>query len=434
MKSIRDSGKETPMFTSVLIILHHAVTLLFGVYLSAAFLGIGMSRKNIGILFAFFSAVGGVSALCFVFFGEDFTTRAYPLIVHLPLILFLTLFYRYTALRSTLSVLTAYLCCQISKWAGLAMLSITGLEWVYYSVRIVTTIVVFAVLIRYVSNAAAQLIQKPPEALLIFGILPFTYYFFDYATGVYTELIYSGRKVVSEFLGFALCIAYLLFLLVYFKQYEEKREAQERRRLLEMQQVQSQKEIEAQKRSAYAVSLLRHDMRHFLTTISAYMDNGECDKAKEYISGIISYVDKTAMHKYCKNEIVNMILSSYENVMEENRIDFQPSICIPEQLPVSDVDLTSILSNALENAIHAVLPLETEKRHIILHLRMDDGKLLLSLKNTFAGQPVLTDGIPRSRKAGHGFGTQSIRYVTEKLNGNCQFSVKDDWFILRVIL
>ena len=422
------------MYNSVLYILHHAVTLLFGVYISAAFLGIRMSRKNISVLGGFSAAVGAVSILAFVFFGEDFTTQVYPIIIHLPLILFLTFFYKYTALRSALSVLTAYLCCQISKWVGLAILSITETQWVYYSVRIVTTIIVFAVLIRYVSNAAAQLMQKPTEALLIFAILPFAYYLFDYATGVYTALIYSGNKVVTEFLGFALSIAFLLFLLVYFRQYEEKREAEQRSRLLEMQKVQSQKEIEAQKRSAYAASLLRHDMRHFCTAISAYIDSGECDKAKEYISDIISYVDRTATHKFCKNEIVNMILSSYENVIEENRIDFQPSICIPEHLPVSDVDLTSILSNAMENAIHAVLPLETEKRHITLHLRMDDGKLLISLKNTFAEKPVLTDGMPHSSKEGHGFGTQSIRYVTEKVNGNCRFSVKDGWFILQVVL
>lgn len=422
------------MYNSVLYILHHAVTLLFGVYISAAFLGIRMSRKNIAVLGGFSAAVGAVSILAFVFFGEDFTTQVYPLIIHLPLILFLTFFYKYTALRSALSVLTAYLCCQISKWVGLAILSITETQWVYYSVRIVTTIIVFAVLIRYVSNAAAQLMQKPTEALLIFAILPFAYYLFDYATGVYTALIYSGNKVVTEFLGFALSIAFLLFLLVYFRQYEEKREAEQRSRLLEMQKVQSQKEIEAQKRSAYAASLLRHDMRHFCTAISAYIDSGECDKAKEYISDIISYVDRTATHKFCQNEIVNMILSSYENVIEENRIDFQPSICILEHLPVSDVDLTSILSNAMENAIHAVLPLETEKRHITLHLRMDDGKLLISLKNTFAEKPVLTDGMPHSSKEGHGFGTQSIRYVTEKVNGNCRFSVKDGWFILQVVL
>lgn len=422
------------MINSVLELLHHAVTLLFGVYISATFLGIRMSRKNIAVLGGFSAAVGVVSTLVFIFFGEAFTAQIYPLIIHLPLILFLTFFYKYTALRSTLSVLTAYLCCQISKWVGLAILSITDAEWVYYSVRIVTTVVVFAVLIRYVSNAAAQLMRKPTEALLIFAILPFSYYFFDYATGVYTELLYSGKKVVSEFLGFVLSIAYLLFLLVYFKQYEEKRETEQKSHILEMQREQYKREIEAQKRSANALSLLRHDMRHFCTTISAYIDSGECDKAKEYISGIISYVDRTATHKFCKNEIVNMILSSYENVMEENLIDFKTSICISEELPVSDVDLTSILSNGLENAIHAVLPLETEKRHITLHLRMDDGKLLISLKNTFAEKPVLTDGIPHSNKEGHGFGTQSIRYVTEKLKGNFQFSVKDDWFVLRIVL
>ena len=422
------------MINSVLELLHHAVTLLFGVYISATFLGIRMSRKNIAVLGGFSAAVGVVSTLVFIFFGEAFTAQIYPLIIHLPLIIFLTFFYKFTALRSTLSVLTAYLCCQISKWVGLAILSITDADWVHYSVRIVTTIVVFAVLIRYVSNAAAQLMQKPTEALLIFAILPFTYYFFDYATGVYTELLYSGKKVVSEFLGFVISIAYLLFLLVYFKQYEEKRETEQRSHILEMQREQYKREIEAQKRSANALSLLRHDMRHFCTTISAYIDSGECDKAKEYIGDIISYVDRTATHKFCKNEIVNMILSSYENVMEENQIDLKYSICIPEHLTVSDVDLTSILSNALENAIHAVLPLETEKRHITLHLRMDDGKLLITLKNTFAEKPVLTDGIPHSSKEGHGFGTQSIRYVTEKLKGNCQFSVKDDWFILRVVL
>lgn len=65
---------------------------------------------------------------------------------------------------------------------------------------------------------------------------------------------------------------------------------------------------------------------------------------------------------------------------------------------------------------------------------MDDGKLLISLKNTFAGKPVFTDGIPHSGKAGHGYGTQSIRYVTEKLNGNCQLTVEDGWFVLRAVL
>lgn len=130
------------------------------------------------------------------------------------------------------------------------------------------------------------------------------------------SLLYSGKAVVAEFLGFTLCIAYLLFLFVYFKQYEETREAEQQIRLIELQSAQSQKEIEANRRSQYAVSLIRHDMRHFLTNISVHIDNGEYEKAKEYINEIIKASDKTAMHKYCENPTVNMILSSYESTVK----------------------------------------------------------------------------------------------------------------------
>ena len=422
------------MLENILSILHHATTLLFGVYISSAFLGIRMNRKNILILFGFTSAVGAIYVLSFICFGEVITTQIYPLIIHIPLIIFLSLFYKYKPMLSALSVLTAYLCCQISKWVGLVALDMTKQEWVYYSARIVTTVIVFAVLIRFVSNATAQLIQMPVKSLIIFSLMPFTYYLFDYITGVYTALLYSGKEVVVEFLGFILCIAYLLFLLVYFKQYEEKRETEQRNRMMEMQRAQSQKELEAIKRSEYSVSLLRHDMRHFLANISAFIDNDETEKAKEYISEVLQSVDQTTMHKYCKNEIVNMILSSHENEIKANQIELQHSIQIPERLPFSDVDLTSILSNALENAIHAVLPLEAEKRKIVLDLRMNGEKLLISVKNTFAEMPQIVDGMPLSKKAGHGFGTQSIRYITEKMKGNCQFTVKEDWFIVRVVV
>ena len=304
----------------------------------------------------------------------------------------------------------------------------------YYGARVITTVTVFALLLRFVSEATAQLIQKPDKELLILAVMPLTYYLFDYLTGVYTGLLYSGKAIVAEFLGFALCIAYLLFLLVYFKQYEEKREAEQKIRLIEMQRANSQKEIEANRRSQYAVSLIRHDMRHFLANISAFIDNGEYVRAKEYINEIISQTEKTAPHKYCKNTVVNMILSSYESDIHNNGIDFKYEVQIPEKLIVSDIDLTSILSNALENAIHAVLRLEREKRFISLDLKMKESKLLIELKNTFYEKPEIIDGIPRSREHGHGFGTQSIHYVTEKLNGNCQFAVCGHLFILRVIL
>ena len=422
------------MLVTILSLVHNATTLLFGVYVSAAFLGVRMTRRNVLTLLGFSGAVGVVYVLCFLLFGEQVTEQVYPLIVHLPLTLFLTFYYKYKIMLSTLSVLTAYLCCQISNWVGVAVLDMTHLEWAYYSARIVVTVTAFVLLIRFVSDALAQLAQKSTKAILILGLMPFVYYLFDYTTGVYTSLLYSGLEVVAEFLGFILCIAYLLFLFLYFRQYEEKCEAEQRNQLMKMQQAQSGKEIEAIRRSERAVSILRHDMRHFLLSVSAFIENGELDKAQAYIREVIDATDATARKKYCQNEIVNMILSAHESEMRQRAIDFQYTIQLPTQLPFSDVDLTSILSNALENAMTAVAPLPPDQRHVRLDMHMNGSKMLLSMKNPFAQRPSLRDGLPQTAEAGHGFGTQSIRYVAEKLNGHCQFSIVDEWFVLQVIL
>ena len=71
---------------------------------------------------------------------------------------------------------------------------------------------------------------------------------------------------------------------------------------------------------------------------------------------------------------------------------------------------------------------------IKLDMRLNEEKLLISLKNTYADKPDFMNGLPYTSEAGHGFGTKSIWYVAEKLNGSCQFSVTDTYFILRVIL
>ena len=46
------------MLESILAVLHNATTLLFGVYISAAFLGVRMNRHNVLTLLIFYGAVG----------------------------------------------------------------------------------------------------------------------------------------------------------------------------------------------------------------------------------------------------------------------------------------------------------------------------------------------------------------------------------------
>ena len=73
----------------VLWAIHHATTLLFGVFASAALCGIEINRRHSLELVAVGAITGTAFSLANAVGGELFARQAYPLIVHLPLIIYL---------------------------------------------------------------------------------------------------------------------------------------------------------------------------------------------------------------------------------------------------------------------------------------------------------------------------------------------------------
>lgn len=415
-------------------LLRYAVTLFFGVFVSASFLNIRMTWQNIFALFSFSILDLSLQALLFLWHSVVRITMLYPLIVHLPLLLLFCLVYRRNLFTSVIAITTAYLCCCTATWISV-IAETTGsspllVNILYTLILIVTGILV----ILFIASPFSAILRKPPHALLSFGIFPIFYYIFDYTATIYTEWLYSHNQIAVEFPPLLLCICYLVFCTVYFREYEEKQEMENRTHLIELKQEHSDKEISMMKRNEAAISLLRHDMRHFLNNIALYIEQGDMEKAQEYIYEIIQSVDATSRKKYCANETVNMILSSYEQVIREKQIEFTYNLKIPAELKVSDVDMTSILSNGMENAIHAVCMPDCQHKIIELNMTESGGKLLISLTNTFGQPPQFIDGIPVSRRKDHGFGTHSILYTTEKVKGNCHFTLAGDRFILQIVL
>ena len=164
------------MLLQILTYTHHLTTMLFGIFLSAFFLGVKQNKKNVCILLGGGAVSGLFFLICNTVFGSLFTEAVYPIFVHLPLFLLLVFYYRFRWLPSIISIMTAYLCCQFSNWAGIFALSLSGLEWVYYLVRIIVTVAVFAFLSRYLCQTTALLFAKSDRELYILGAMPFVYY------------------------------------------------------------------------------------------------------------------------------------------------------------------------------------------------------------------------------------------------------------------
>lgn len=423
-----------PSVETVLWAIHHATTLLFGVFASAALCGVEINRRHALELIAVGALTGTAFELANAVGGELFARQAYPLVVHLPLAVFLCARYHLSPMLALLGITSAYLSCQFSNWMGIAALAAAGSQIAYYLARIATTLAVFAVLLHWASDIGPRLAVKTTAELGILLILPFVYYVFDYATNVYTTLFHSGSVVTVEFLPFALCAFYLMFLAAYLREYEAKEAAERERWMLETRDGAAMKELEAWRQSGRELSILRHDMRHYLRGLAVLIEEGHTDEALERIDKLCEANDRTAVRRFCANDTVNIALSSFSSDINANGITADLRTAVPETIHVSNVDLFSVISNALDNAIAAASAAPKSKRAIDLDLRYEDGQLLLLISNTFDRPPHMVDGMPVARHAGHGFGTKSIKLAIERMNGNCQFRINGDRFELRAVM
>lgn len=427
------------MLVQILSFLHNSTTMVFGIFISAFFLGVKQNSRNVLILLGVSAFEGILYIASFFLFGEIFTQYCYALIIHIPLILFLIFYYKFPLFSSCISVFSAYLCCQLSNWIGLLMLAITKAQWCYYASRILTTVIIFFLLCRFVCRTTETIFTRDTKELYIIGFLPTVYYFSDYTFTKLSNLLYSSNKLIVEFMGFALCISYFAFLFVYFHEYEKKQEIWQYSELMQMQLSSIENEIKQVKRSKEKLTILRHDMRHHLDLILAQLQVNNTQEAIHYIKEIDNTYDDTVMTSYCKNEMINAVISIYHTRFSENGILFHCDIAIEKSTPCPDLAICTILSNALENSLHAFKQMDrekisTEKKWVRLTLSQKGRHLLLHVENPVLQIPKFVDGIPTSDKKGHGIGVKSIVYYVEQLNGQCQFSVSNHLFILRIII
>ena len=127
------------------------------------------------------------------------------------------------------------------------------------------------------------LLSKDSREVFLIGLLPFVYYVFDYVSTKFSDILYSGNKAVTEFMSFAFCLSYLIFLLFYIREYERKLEIRQYSDLMELQLESIHKEIEHVNDSKKKLTIMKHDMRHHLHIIHTFLQENRIDRALDYI-------------------------------------------------------------------------------------------------------------------------------------------------------
>lgn len=265
--------------------------------------------------------------------------------------------------------------------------------------------------------------------------MPAVYYAFDYATRVYTDLLFSGSAVVVEFMPFVCSAAYLLFLIHISREQHARLRLEELKSNLDLQVHQAVHEIEALRISQQKTRAYRHDLRHHLQYITACIENEQYEQALQYIHSISEEIEASRVTVYCENEAANLILSSFADRAKAQSIPLAVHAVLPNQLPLAESDLCVLLSNALENAIHACSErADGIPGHIEVQTYEKAGKFFLQVVNDCTQPVQFSHGVPVSDRAGHGIGVHSICSIVERYGGVYSFSVRNQQFILRISL
>ena len=178
----------------------------------------------------------------------------------------------------------------------------------------------------------------------------------------------------------------------------------------------------------------RHDLRHQLTAIRELTYEGNSE-LKDYLDTLIEQIPKTEQ-KFCENAIVNSVISHYHSICQSRGIDLEMNLVVPScQNTISDSELCIVFGNLLENAVEACSRMKEGHRFIKLNSTFHHGILTVTMDNSFDGTVIKNGEHYRSSKRNdYGIGLESIRTVTEKTHGGCQFIQKENVFLSSVYL
>ena len=207
-------------------------------------------------------------------------------------------------------------------------------------------------------------------------------------------------------------------------------EAQTRERMESMHRAQ----YEMSKENIALINRKSHDLRR---QVAALRTVGTPEEQAEVIAGIEQAVEIYDRSFQTGSRPLDTVLMQKALLCSQQHIEL--SVVADGSLLrfIRSVDLFTMLSNILDNAIEANLRIpEEEKRAIHLSVHEKRGLVILQCENPYVGTVEMKDGLPvtiKEDKANHGIGTRSIAATAAEYGGVMRIDPTGGMYVLRII-
>lgn len=230
-----------------------------------------------------------------------------------------------------------------------------------------------------------------------------------------------GQMLVMYLLG----LASLFCILFSYKKLQQIFRLSTEISLLEQQEHSLNQYVEEAKTRYDETRSFRHDIRNHIAVVKKLLQNGKLEEAITYMEDLGDMAEKMSFPCSTNNPVVDILVGNKLGIAKSMGIDVDCSLLLPYPCGIRDTDICIVLSNALDNAIHAAKSLDAGmEKYIRVSGRIQGDFLMMEMQNSFHGKGAFKKGT----------GLSNVKKVAERYGGAMSIETQENVFVLHVLL
>ena len=284
-------------------------------------------------------------------------------------------------------------------------------------------------IVRFILKRATVQLGKVRIALAgaVLGFVSATYWM---STNIVTNFKADlFQAILALAFVFIICSAYFYYRLCQIRKEQEN---------IALQNELLAKNYQVAKESYESNARLYHDMGNHFSMIQSYLADGKVEEARTYLDRLGKDRAAYSVERFTGIEAVDYILSQKAAFAKQQNVETSIHAEYPKDCKIDPVDLCTILTNLLDNAMEACgkLP-EASAKILSVTIRRINQFIIIQIANSCIEEPVISKGnfkTSKTDKRHHGWGMKNVRLAVEKYHGTMEHEYNKNIFTVSIML
>lgn len=240
----------------------------------------------------------------------------------------------------------------------------------------------------------------------------------------------SGNFLILVMFGFMIldiCVMIILHRISIAREVEQKLNLMQQQELLQLQMYQ---ELQKKYNDTHEIA---HDINRHISSLKTLIKSYSIDQAEKYLSELTEESNRLNPIIKNQNSMLEIILNTTFSKCNKNNIELKLSIEDFSLNFISDMDMTTIFSNLLDNAIDGCMEISQSQRKIKVIIRAQMGLIVVKIINSCRDSVLPHTHFGHSTKENHsGIGLSNVRKAVERYEGIMKIKQRDNLFCVLI--